>query len=44
MKYAVISGNDYANLRSMPTTESEVVAVYQKNDTLEVLGTTKNGW
>lgn len=44
VKYAVISGNDYANLRSMPTTESEVVAVYQKNDTLEVLGTTKNGW
>lgn len=43
-KYAVISDNEYANIRQLPTTSSDVVSVYRKNDTIEILGTTQNEW
>lgn len=42
-KYAVIK-EVYGNIRSLPTINSDIVAVYRKNDTIEILGTTKNGW
>lgn len=42
-KYAVIS-DDYGNIRALPTTNSDIVAVYRKNDTIEILGTTQTGW
>lgn len=43
-KFAVVSG-DYANIRDLPNTNnSNIVAVYRKNDTIEILATTKNNW
>lgn len=42
-KYAVIS-EEYGNLRSFPSSDSDIAAVYRKNDTIEILGTTQNDW
>lgn len=42
-KYAVIS-EEYGNLKSFPSLNSDIVAVYRKNDTIEILGTTQNDW
>lgn len=42
-KYGVIS-EDYANIRSLPTTNSDIVALYRKNDTIEIFGKTQNDW
>lgn len=43
-KYGVLSCSDYGNIRALPDVTSDIVAVYRKNDTIEILGTTKNNW
>lgn len=43
-KYGIIS-SDYSNLTSLPNTQdSEIIAVFAKNDTVKILGITQNKW
>ena len=42
-KYGVITG-EYDNIYAFPTTDSDIVATYRKNDTIEILATTQTGW
>lgn len=42
-KYAILSV-DYGNIRELPSTDSDIIAIYRKNDTIEILGTTQNDW
>lgn len=41
--YAVLNV-EYGNIRTLPSTESDIWAIYQKNDTLEIFGATQNDW
>lgn len=43
--YGIIScDDDYVNIYSLPNYDSDVVAVFRKNDFVEVFATTKNNW
>lgn len=42
-KHAMIS-ETYANIRSLPTTDSESIATYSKYTIIDILATTVNGW
>jgi vancomycin resistance protein YoaR len=42
-KYGVIT-EELANIRSLPNTDCQIIAMYEKNDTVEILATLKNGW
>ena len=41
--YCVITG-DLENIYSLPNESSDIVAVYRKNDLVEIIGKTKNDW
>ena len=45
--HGIISVDDdgnYANIYSLPTYESDIIAVFCKNDFIEIFATTKNDW
>lgn len=42
-KYAIISATS-ANIRSLPSTDSDIIATIQKDDSIKILATTENNW
>lgn len=42
-KYGVIT-EEFANIRSLPNTDCEIISMYAKNDIVEILATLKNDW
>lgn len=42
-KYAIISVTS-ANIRSLPSTDSDIIATFQKADPIKILATTENNW
>lgn len=42
-QYGVIN-NMFVDIYALPTTDSDIIATYRKNDTIEILSTTQNDW
>lgn len=42
-RYGVIT-SEFDNIYTFPTNDSEIIATYRKNDTIEILGITQNDW